>query len=230
MGIRRSAVVALCVTLGSVVSCSPDSSQHDDLDGIGHISEMSTPSGSRPTPPAIPSASASLTTAPASPSATATPTSPETTRTSEAPPPPADEPPEDDDPTAPSDSLDDLNSDVVELTNAERTEQGCPELKPDDLLHEAALGHSDDMAERDYFSHQSPEGVGPGERADSAGYDAWGAENIALGYPTAEDVMTGWMNSEGHRKNILNCELTEIGVGVADSAKGKYWTQMFGYG
>jgi uncharacterized protein YkwD len=119
---------------------------------------------------------------------------------------------------------------VVELTNAERKKQGCNPVEPDDRLDEASVGHSEDMADRDYFDHSTPEGVGPGERADDAGYDAWGAENIAMGYRTAEDVMEGWMNSEGHRRNILNCDLADIGVGIADSSRGLYWTQMFGFG
>ncbi|WP_165368304.1 CAP domain-containing protein [Phytoactinopolyspora endophytica] len=119
---------------------------------------------------------------------------------------------------------------VVELTNAERQANGCDvDLRPDERLDEAAQGHSVDMAERNYMSHTSPEGEGPGDRAEAAGYPRWSGENIAMGYATAEAVVDGWMNSEGHRANILNCDSAAIGVGVAEGDEGIYWTQLFGH-
>jgi len=121
-----------------------------------------------------------------------------------------------------------LEAEVVELTNVERASAGCPSVHADDRLAAAARGHSEDMRERDFFDHTNPDGDGPGERARAAGYDWWASENIAWGYRTAEAVVAGWMDSPGHRRNILNCDVTEIGVGVADSSRGPYWTQMFG--
>lgn len=118
---------------------------------------------------------------------------------------------------------------VVDLTNEVRADEGCGPLRADDRLHEAAVAHSEDMAERDYFDHVTPEGVGPGERAERAGYDSWGGENIAWGYQSAEAVVEGWMDSDGHRANILNCDFEAIGVGAANSGRGPYWTQTFGY-
>ncbi|WP_342669925.1 CAP domain-containing protein [Amycolatopsis jejuensis] len=94
-------------------------------------------------------------------------------------------------------------------------------------LDRAAQGHSDDMSARDYFSHDTPEGDDFADRITEAGYPRPGAENIAKGASSAEQVMQMWMNSSGHRDNILNCSLKKIGVGVATS--GWYWTQDFGY-
>ena len=94
-----------------------------------------------------------------------------------------------------------------------------------DKLHVAALGHSKDMYENDYFSHDSLDGSDMADRINRHGYQ-WRrlAENIAYGYRTASSVVAGWMNSSGHRANILNCDLTEIGVGFHNF----YWTQNFG--
>ncbi|WP_152520765.1 CAP domain-containing protein [Nocardiopsis halophila] len=114
---------------------------------------------------------------------------------------------------------------VVALTNDERADAGCGPLQVDAKLTRASEDHSADMARRDYMAHETPEGVGPAERAEKAGHTAWGGENVAAGYTSAEAVMDGWMNSEGHRKNILNCDFTTIGVGEVDG----YWTQNFGY-
>lgn len=118
---------------------------------------------------------------------------------------------------------------VIDLTNAERADAGCDPLRADARLYEAAALHSDDMVERDYFDHVSPDGDGPGERAERAGYESWGGENIAWGYRDAAAVVEGWMDSPGHRANILNCDFVAIGVGEAASDDGPYWTQTFGY-
>ncbi|HEU4544500.1 MAG TPA: CAP domain-containing protein [Jiangellaceae bacterium] len=123
-----------------------------------------------------------------------------------------------------------MANEVIVLTNAERQKAGCPPVANNRTLRNVATAHSEDMAERNYFSHTSPEGETPADRAEAAGYDGYGGENIALGYSSADAVMKGWMASSGHRDNILNCSFTEIGVGVADSSRGLYWTQMFGRG
>lgn len=93
-------------------------------------------------------------------------------------------------------------------------------------LHCAAQNHSLDMGQRDYFDHYSPEGDGPGERFEEAGYagSTWG-ENIAWGYGSPEAVVEGWMNSPGHCANIMNPNFTETGVGYYE---GSLWTQTFG--
>ena len=118
---------------------------------------------------------------------------------------------------------------VVDLANAERAAATprCGPLTVDDRLAAAAQGHSDDMAANDYFSHTSLDGATFTDRADAAGFTGFaGAENIAAGQRTPQDVMAAWMQSDGHRANILNCDYTVIGVGLSEG--GWYWTQMFG--
>ncbi|MFL6141931.1 MAG: CAP domain-containing protein [Labedaea sp.] len=116
---------------------------------------------------------------------------------------------------------------MVALVNAARVENGCLALKVDAMLTAAAVAHSADMAARDYFSHTTPEGVTFDKRILEAGYPTPGAENIAQGQDSAEEVMDAWMKSKGHRANILNCQLTTIGVGL--DTNGWYWSQDFGY-
>jgi uncharacterized protein YkwD len=117
---------------------------------------------------------------------------------------------------------------VVALANVERAAATprCGPLRLDGRLTAAAQGHSDDMSAQGYFAHTSPEGTTPLHRAAAAGYGGPVTENIAQGYRSAEDVMAGWMASDSHRANILDCDYTVIGVGFA--AEGGYWTQMFG--
>lgn len=121
-----------------------------------------------------------------------------------------------------------LENEVVRLTNAERAKVGCAPLKHDAKLHAAAYAHSADMSAKNYFSHTSKDGRSFADRIKAAGYSYHAiAENIAKGYQTAEAVVQGWMNSPGHRTNMLNCSYTDIGVGYV-KAGGPYWTQDFG--
>ena len=121
---------------------------------------------------------------------------------------------------------------VVTLTNAERAKAGCGPLSVDSTLTAVAQAHSQDMATHNYFDHNSQDGRSPFDRMTAAGYSfATAAENIAAGQRTPQDVMTSWMNSPGHKANILNCALRQIGVGYATSSAsqyGVYWTQDFG--
>ncbi|WP_345352806.1 CAP domain-containing protein [Actinoallomurus liliacearum] len=118
---------------------------------------------------------------------------------------------------------------VVRLTNEQRAAHGCTALRVDTRLRTAARAHSADMRDRNYFDHNSPDGRTPWDRIKAAGYADPGAENIAKGYATPEAVVQGWMNSPGHRANILNCSLKAIGVGVAYGSGGPWWTQDFGF-
>jgi uncharacterized protein YkwD len=126
----------------------------------------------------------------------------------------------------------DFENEVLRLTNAARAaEEDCPALRMDSKLRTAARRHSTDMARFGYMSHTGRDGSDPGKRIRDAGYRITGtwAENIARGYPSPAAVMDGWLNSPGHRANILNCSLRAIGVGVVRSAGGRlYWTQDFG--
>ncbi|MFE0673367.1 sigma-70 family RNA polymerase sigma factor [Streptomyces sp. NPDC058867] len=118
---------------------------------------------------------------------------------------------------------------VVALVNEERASAGCGPLAADSLLNQAALGHSQDMAARDFFDHTNPDGADPGQRITAAGY-RWSTygENIAKGQQTPAAVMDSWMNSPGHRANILNCSFKDIGIGMHDGPGGPWWTQAFG--
>ncbi|WP_250032969.1 CAP domain-containing protein [Paractinoplanes maris] len=122
-------------------------------------------------------------------------------------------------------------TEVVKLTNAERTARGCKAARIDTRLVEAARAHSNDMVKNNFFDHTGSDGSTFVTREVRAGYpkkDA-AAENIAWGYRTPQQVVTGWMNSTGHRKNILNCANNAIGVGIAVTKSGApYWTQDFG--
>ncbi|CAM2781658.1 CAP domain-containing protein [Saccharomonospora xinjiangensis] len=126
-----------------------------------------------------------------------------------------------------SEGAGDLPHRVVALVNAERADAGCRSVRVDGRLAGAAQGHSDDMAENGYLSHTSQDGRSFSERIEAEGYPSPAAENIAMGMSTPEAVMDAWMASDGHRRNILNCEIAAIGVGV--NPDGWYWTQNFGY-
>ncbi|MFI7135594.1 CAP domain-containing protein [Nonomuraea sp. NPDC050153] len=121
-------------------------------------------------------------------------------------------------------------NEVVRLTNAERAKGGCQPLTPDPQLRAAAFGHSDDMAKKNYFSHESKDGRSFMDRIRAAGFtggSGW-AENIAKGQSSAASVVQSWMNSPGHRNNIMNCGYTLIGVGLAKNSSGtNHWTQVF---
>lgn len=115
---------------------------------------------------------------------------------------------------------------VIELTNAERRRQGLPDFQADSELSNVARAKSNDMRANNYFSHTSPTYGSPFDMMRDFGlsYSAAG-ENIAQGQRSPEEVVQAWMNSEGHRANILSGNFTHIGVGY--DANGHYWTQMF---
>ncbi|MEU1235424.1 CAP domain-containing protein [Micromonospora aurantiaca] len=116
---------------------------------------------------------------------------------------------------------------VVTIVNQERAKAGCKALTVNAKLNLAAQRHSQDQADHKKMDHTGSDGSQPWDRVKAAGYAyRMVGENVAWNYQTPAAVMEGWMNSEGHRKNILNCSYTQIGVGVARS-NGPYWTQVF---
>ncbi|MGW0841834.1 CAP domain-containing protein [Streptomyces sp. NPDC002787] len=121
-------------------------------------------------------------------------------------------------------------TEVITLTNAERAGAGLPPLSPDPLLTVAAQAHSADMVARAFYAHTSPDGGEPWHRAAAAGSTMRSiGENIACGQRSAAEVVRGWMNSPGHRANILKPGFTHIGIGFAGGGSaGTYWTQLFG--
>ncbi|WP_326783899.1 CAP domain-containing protein [Streptomyces sp. NBC_00151] len=126
--------------------------------------------------------------------------------------------------------LDRTTREVISLTNTERASAGLPPLAADATLTAAAQAHSADMVTRDFYAHTSPEGSRPWDRAAAAGsaHRAIG-ENIACGQRSPAEVVRGWMDSPGHRANILKRDFTHIGIGLAGGSRaGTYWTQLFG--
>lgn len=129
-------------------------------------------------------------------------------------------------------SIDDvkaLEQKVIDLVNRQRAQNGLSTLKANWEVGRVARYKSQDMINKHYFDHQSPTYGSPFNMMENFGikFNAAG-ENIAYGQRTPQDVMNDWMNSPGHRSNILNPTYNQIGVGVAKSANGTYyWTQMF---
>ena len=121
-----------------------------------------------------------------------------------------------------------IESEVVRLVNAERSKQGLSPLKMSAELSKVARTKSQDMADKNYFSHTSPTYGSPFDMMKQFGikYNTAG-ENIAKGYDSAQSVVTGWMNSPGHRANILSPNFGTIGVGYVEKNGTTYWTQMF---
>ncbi|MET7706852.1 CAP domain-containing protein [Micromonospora sp. NPDC005413] len=179
------------------------------LDTLAAPSPSATPSSAQPSKVVKPTPAASRTTAASRRSATRT-SAPSTTTGSGS-----------------SGTVSAQAREVVNLVNAERTKAGCKALSIDSKLMTAAQRHSQDQADHRKMSHTGSDGSDSGVRLDRVGY-AWRTygENVAWNQKTPAAVMDAWMNSSGHRANILNCAFTEIGVGIA-SSNGPYWTQVF---
>ncbi|OEC01335.1 hypothetical protein GY31_13685 [Lysinibacillus sphaericus] len=135
-------------------------------------------------------------------------------------------PPTTSNPTTTTSDVNAFEQEVVKLTNAERTKAGLKALQTDDKLMAAAREKSQDMQSKKYFSHTSPTFGSPFDRMKALGitYKSAG-ENIAQGQRSPQEVVQAWMDSPGHRANILNANYTHIGVGYVKS--GNYWTQQF---
>lgn len=138
------------------------------------------------------------------------------------------ETPAEDTGSEPADTVAAYEQEVFDLVNQIREENGLEPFVYNEILAETARVHSQDMIDRDFFDHYNPDGKSPFDRMRDNGLSySMAAENIAVGYPSPEAVVEGWMNSEGHRANILgDCE--ELGVGLALGGHyGYYWTQCF---
>ena len=122
---------------------------------------------------------------------------------------------------------------VLALVNQARTQAGCPALTVDGRLTRAAMRHASAMANRGFFSHTGADGSSPARRISDTGY-VWNltGENIAAGQPTAQAAFGTWINSPGHRANILNCGFSQTGLaraqtGDAAATYPTYWVQVF---
>ncbi|GGJ81716.1 hypothetical protein GCM10007063_00170 [Lentibacillus kapialis] len=128
--------------------------------------------------------------------------------------------------TQPKQGINEFASKVISLTNRKRSQEGLPTLKVSKSLSGVAREKSEDMQEKNYFSHTSPTYGSPFNmmRQFNVTFETAG-ENIARGQQSPEQVVDSWMNSKEHRKNILDESFTHIGVGY--TSDGEYWTQMF---
>ena len=139
--------------------------------------------------------------------------------------PPADDPPVDG-------TLSAMEVEAFNLVNQQRVNNGLAALTMNEEVRAVARSHSQDMVDRHFFSHTNPDGDSPFDRLADAGITySWAGENIAMnqGYSNpAETAVTGWMESTGHRENILRSQFTQTGMGVAESTDGEYYfTQVF---
>ena len=126
-----------------------------------------------------------------------------------------------------------ISSVLVDLTNKDRKQEELTTLSMNPLLVESAQAKANDMAEKGYFAHTSPEGIDPWYWIREAGYSfTYAGENLAVNFSDSEDVVSAWMDSPGHRANILNGTFTEIGVAIAvgeyKGQKTTFVVQMFG--
>ncbi|MEV0573553.1 sigma-70 family RNA polymerase sigma factor [Streptomyces sp. NPDC050392] len=226
------AVLAACVAGGGLwyVSLGPGTGSDDEAasrtsaEPITDLTAPETPATTSPSPsPSVsaspsPSAKKSASATPSRKPKKSAPPAPKQTTAPRVPSSPAAQP-------APMSTA----AQVVALVNKERGAAGCGPLTEDSQLTDAAQRHSDDMAARDFFEHTNPDGADPGQRVTDAGYH-WSTygENIARGQQTPASVMESWMNSPGHRANILNCDFKDIGIGIHQGPGGPWWTQDFG--
>ncbi|WP_153007710.1 CAP domain-containing protein [Bacillus coahuilensis] len=126
-------------------------------------------------------------------------------------------------------SEEEWKKEILRLVNTEREKEGLPDLTLDELVSETAQAKAVDLMENGYFAHESPTYGSPFNMLSTFGvsYTAAG-ENIAAGQTTPEQVVKEWMESPGHRANILNASFTDLGVGYAEGGSyGTYWVQMF---
>lgn len=127
----------------------------------------------------------------------------------------------------------DWTDQIINLVNSERSKVNLPSLKKDNALTNSANTYALQMGKYNFFSHTGNDGSTFVDRDTAAGYNnyRWLGENIAAGQQSPQEVMTDWMNSSGHKKNILNSNAKDIGVGLAKvpgSTYGIYWVQEFG--
>lgn len=120
-------------------------------------------------------------------------------------------------------------AEVLKLVNEQRALVGCSPVAANSSLTTLAENFSTQMADQDFFDHTDPSGATPWDRAEKLGITNLGGENIARGQADAAAVMDAWMNSPGHKANILNCDFKTLGVGVHFGTGGPWWTQDFGY-
>jgi uncharacterized protein YkwD len=138
-------------------------------------------------------------------------------------------------PESPPKAIDVWGSEMLKIVNEEREKNGATELSWCQTLSDSSVAHSEDMAQRKYFEHTSPEGEEVKDRVAREGYEYTRVgENIAVGQKTVVEVMEAWMKSPGHRANILLPDYSHFGLGYAtgeyEGFPAIFWTQNFGSG
>lgn len=121
-------------------------------------------------------------------------------------------------------NVNELATEIAAGVNASRRANGEAPLRFNRQLGRAAMVHACDMLVHDFFDHRGTDGSSSQSRVRTAGYqDCIVAENIAWGFPRSEQIITGWMNSPGHRRNMLHPRIEEFGIGITQGPKGPYW-------
>ena len=122
-----------------------------------------------------------------------------------------------------------MATEIAAGLNASRRANGESSLRFNRELGRAAMRHACDMLANDFFAHQGSDGSNSHARVTRVGYNACiVAENIAWGYPRPEQIITGWMNSPGHRRNMLHPRIEEFGIGISQGPRGPYWVLVVG--
>ena len=121
---------------------------------------------------------------------------------------------------------------MLSSLNTIRADNGLEPLKLCNTLNRSAQGYAEVMAAQNFLEHEGKDGSTPSQRAQSAGYGLYVGENIAAGYASVKEVMTGWTNSPGHFKNLIDSEYMHVGFGMASNQETSYktwWVQNFGF-
>ena len=126
-------------------------------------------------------------------------------------------------------NVNELATQIASGLNANRRANGEAPLRYNRKLGRAAMTHACDMVANGFFDHRGTDGSNSQARVRNAGYrDCIVAENLAWGYPRSEQIISGWMSSPGHRRNMMHPRIEEFGIGIIDSARGPYWVLVVG--
>lgn len=124
-----------------------------------------------------------------------------------------------------------LATEVANGLNANRAANGLPPVQFNRRLGRAAMDHACDMSNNGFFGHSGSNGSDIVQRVNATGYrQCLVAENLAWGYPRSEQIVTGWMNSAGHRANMLHPRVEQFGVAITEGAKGPNWVLVLAKG
>ncbi|MEJ6399485.1 CAP domain-containing protein [Yoonia sp. 208BN28-4] len=128
-------------------------------------------------------------------------------------------------------NVNDMASEIAAGVNANRAARGLQALQYNATLGQAAMKHACDMSVNNFFGHSGSDGSSVGRRVQAEGYrSCLTAENLAWGYPTSGQIISGWMNSSGHRSNMLLRDAQEMGIGITQGPRGPNWVLVLAKG